>query len=54
MTSMIANIITSLILIAAVTGAVVYLYKQKKKGRSCIGCPNAETCLKKDSKRREK
>ena len=32
-------------LIAAILGgAAVYIYKAKKSGTKCIGCPHAKTC----------
>ena len=46
MGSVIANIVVILILAAAITGACVYIYKEKKKGRHCIGCPMAGNCAK--------
>ncbi len=46
--SLIANTVTIVILLAAVTGACIYIYKEKKKGRHCIGCPYADACPKKD------
>jgi hypothetical protein len=48
MGSIMANIIIIVILLAAVTGACVYIYKEKKKGRHCIGCPMAASCPKKN------
>ena len=44
MGSVLANIIIIVILLAAVSGACVYIYKEKKKGRHCIGCPSAASC----------
>ncbi len=48
MGSLLANIVIIVILVAAVTGACVYIYKEKKKGRHCIGCPMAASCPKKN------
>lgn len=48
MGSVIANIVVILILVAAITGACVYIYKEKKKGRHCIGCPYSASCPKTD------
>lgn len=32
-------------LVAVIIGAVIrYIYKAKKSGVKCIGCPNAKTC----------
>ena len=34
-----------ILLVTAVVGLVVwYLYRQKKKGNHCIGCPYADQC----------
>ena len=30
-----------------VGGALTYIYKEKKKGTVCIGCPYGEQCVKK-------
>ena len=46
MTVIAANIIISIILIALVGGAIYYIYKEKKKGTKCIGCPMAGSCTK--------
>lgn len=35
------NIIIALILIAIVGGAIYYIWKAKKRGQKCIGCPNS-------------
>ncbi len=38
----------NIIIIAIVAGIVMaicfYLYREKKKGRTCIGCPYAKQC----------
>ena len=44
MGSLIADIVIVLILFTLVTGACVYIYKERKKGRHCIGCPSAGSC----------
>ena len=44
MNGLIADIIISVILIAMVSGAILYIHKEKKKGRRCIGCPMAGSC----------
>lgn len=34
-----------LAVIALILGAIVlYIYKEKKRGTKCIGCPHAKTC----------
>ncbi|MBR6257845.1 MAG: hypothetical protein IKR23_10745 [Lachnospiraceae bacterium] len=40
------NIISAAIIILLVAGASCYIYKEKKKGRHCIGCPMAGECAK--------
>lgn len=37
------NIIILAIVILSVTAACTYIYKEKKKGRKCIGCPYTGT-----------
>ncbi|MCR4907969.1 MAG: FeoB-associated Cys-rich membrane protein [Lachnospiraceae bacterium] len=44
-----ADIITAIILLAAVSGACIYIYREKKKGKRCIGCPMAGNCRKSSS-----
>lgn len=44
MESFIANLIISIILVALVGAAVLYIYKEKKKGKKCIGCPYGGSC----------
>ena len=48
MGSVIANIVIIMILLAVLSAACVYIYKEKKKGRHCIGCPYSAACPKKD------
>ncbi len=40
------NIIAALVIVLLCTGASVYIYKEKKKGSHCIGCPMAKNCAK--------
>ena len=35
-----------LILVLILGGALMYMKKEKKKGVTCIGCPDADTCAK--------
>ena len=39
---------TDLILIAVllliIGGAAFYVYRAKKRGQTCVGCPHAKTC----------
>ena len=46
MSSVLANVVVSIILIVIVTAAVLYIRKEKKKGVKCIGCPMAGKCSK--------
>ena len=38
------NIIIIVVLLCIVGGIVWYLYKAKKRGETCIGCPYAKQC----------
>ena len=38
------NLIVILVLAAIIGGASLYIYKAKKSGVKCIGCPSAKTC----------
>ncbi len=38
------NVIIVLVLLAIVAGIVWYLYRAKKRGGKCIGCPYAKQC----------
>ena len=38
------NVILILVLAAIITLAARYVYKSKKTGRKCIGCPNSGHC----------
>lgn len=40
------DLIVGLIVLAMVGSASYYIYSQKKKGRKCIGCPEAGNCQK--------
>lgn len=42
------DILIILILLLILGSAAWYVYKEKKKGNKCIGCPYADSC-KKDS-----
>ena len=46
MNPILGNAIIILILIAMVAGAIRAIYKEKKKGHPCIGCPMAGKCTK--------
>ena len=38
------SVIAAVIIIAIVALAVRYIYKAKKSGAKCIGCPDSKTC----------
>ena len=44
MSVILSNIIITVILIAVVAGAVYYIYRSKKRGDKCVGCPYAKSC----------
>ena len=39
-----ANFIVGLVVVAIVGAASFYIWKEKKKGVKCIGCPDGATC----------
>jgi hypothetical protein len=43
-----SDIIVILILAAALCAACLYIYRERKKGRHCIGCPMAGSCPRKN------
>lgn len=38
------TIITVIIIAAILGGASFYIYKEKKNGAKCIGCPHSKSC----------
>lgn len=46
---MLATIIASIGLLAVVSGAVLYLWRTRKSGPACAGCPLASACSGKNS-----
>ncbi len=38
------NLIIIAIVVAIIAGIVFYLYRAKKRGEACIGCPYAKQC----------
>ncbi len=38
------NLIIIAVLAVLIGGACLYLYKAKKKGQACIGCPYSKQC----------
>ena len=51
MNELLTNIIITAILVVIISTAIRYIYKSKKKGRTCIGCPACD-CAKKCGKLR--
>jgi len=47
MSALIANAVIIIILLILIPLACLYIYKEKKKGSHCIGCPMAGNCQKK-------
>ncbi|MCR4793014.1 MAG: hypothetical protein K5871_09690 [Lachnospiraceae bacterium] len=47
MGSMLANTIIILILAVSLSASCTYIYREKKKGAHCIGCPMAGNCPRK-------
>ncbi len=40
------NVIAAIVIILLFSGACAYIFKEKKKGSHCIGCPMAKNCAK--------
>lgn len=40
------DFIIVIILVLVLSGALMYMRKEKKKGVTCIGCPDADVCAK--------
>ena len=38
------NIVIAVIVILVVGAAGLYIYRAKKSGQKCIGCPHSKTC----------
>lgn len=38
------NIIVAVVIIVIVAAAGLYIYKAKKSGKKCIGCPDGGSC----------
>ncbi len=38
------DIIIILVVLALIAGVLLYLYKAKKRGQKCIGCPYGKNC----------
>lgn len=48
------DILIVVVLLVILGAACVYIYKAKKRGAKCIGCPYAETCGRKACKEKDK
>ncbi len=42
------NYIIAGVVVLAILSASLYIYKEKKKGKKCIGCPDSCNCSKKN------
>jgi hypothetical protein len=40
------SLIVGIIILLILSGAIAYIYKSKKNGGSCIGCPHSKECSK--------
>lgn len=38
------NLIIIAVLVAIVAGSVFYLWRSKKNGNACVGCPSSKSC----------
>jgi len=38
------NIILIFILLTLIGGSALYIYRAKRRGQTCIGCPHAKQC----------
>ncbi|MGN0347698.1 MAG: FeoB-associated Cys-rich membrane protein [Lachnospiraceae bacterium] len=47
------NVIIIAVLLLVVGFAVFYLWKERKKGVKCIGCPSAKNCCCRECKGKE-
>jgi len=45
---MIENAILIAVIVIVIGAASFYIYKEKKKGVKCVGCPYAKECAKKN------
>ena len=42
--AMLPDIIVAAVILLCVGGASLYIYKAKKSGKKCIGCPDSSAC----------
>lgn len=47
---MVENVIIIVLVLGIVCSILFYLYKSKKQGHKCIGCPYGKQCSKKHKK----
>ncbi len=38
------NLYVIVFVLAVIAGAGYYIYRQKKSGAACVGCPHAKSC----------
>ena len=38
------NLVIAVLLALILGGAALYLYRAKKEGRRCVGCPDSDSC----------
>ncbi len=48
MGTILSNVIIIAVLVLLLSAAGLYIYKEKKKGTRCIGCPMAGKCPRKN------
>ena len=41
------DVLLIVLLLGIAGGTIFYLYRQKKRGITCVGCPHAKECAKK-------
>ena len=42
--AMLPDVIVAAVILLCVGGASLYIYKAKKSGKKCIGCPYSDAC----------
>lgn len=47
------DVIIILVLVAIIGGATLYICREKKKGKKCIGCPYSGSCSSKNCGEKE-
>ncbi|MCR5674675.1 MAG: FeoB-associated Cys-rich membrane protein [Lachnospiraceae bacterium] len=48
MGALLSDIVIMTVLLLLLSGACAYIYKEKKRGSHCIGCPMAGSCPRKN------